>query len=100
MENKKKRARKTNISTFTTSLELRLRAWQCSSQPLVEKKPDTTIIQCGTNDINKTSKSEAMIASEIVALAKSIGSNGIDVCLIIRGDILEQKRQDQFCCAG
>ena len=37
-----------------------------------------------------------MIASEIVALAKSIGSNRIDVCvsgLITRGDILEQKRQ-------
>ena len=61
------------------------------SQPLVEKKPDTIIIHCGTKDLNKTGKSEVMIASEIVALAKSIGSNGIDVCvsgLITRGDIL------------
>ena len=62
---------------------------------LVEKKPDTIIIHCGTDDLNKTGQSEVMIASEIVSLAKSIGSNGIDVCvsgLITRGDILEQKR--------
>ena len=65
------------------------------SLPSIEKKPDMLILHCGTNDL-KTKKSEVEISEEIISLAKSVQSNGIDVLvsgLIARGDELEGKRQ-------
>ena len=85
---------KTNISTFKTSREPRSRIWQATPNHS-SKKPDIIIVHCGTNDLNNTGKTEVLIASDIVALAKSIGSDRIDVCvlgLITRGGILESKK--------
>ena len=65
------------------------------SLPSIEKKPDMLILHCGTNDL-KTKNSEVEISEEIISLAKSVQSNGIDVLvsgLIARGDELEGKRQ-------
>ena len=63
--------------------------------PSVQRKPQTIILHCGTNDLRFNNKSEVQISEDIVHLAKSIQSNGIDVIvseLIARGDRFEGKR--------
>ena len=60
----------------------------------IEKKPDCLIIHCGTNEL-KTNKSDVEISTEIISLAKSIETQGIQPIvsgLIARGDNYEEKR--------
>ncbi len=63
-------------------------------KPLINKEPDTIILHCGTNNL-RSNKSDVEISTDIITLAKSIASNNIRVCvsgLIMRGDVLEDKR--------
>ena len=63
-------------------------------KPSIEKKPDCLIIHCGTNEL-RTNKSDVEISTEIISLAKSIETQGIQPIvsgLIARGDNYEEKR--------
>ena len=65
-------------------------------EPSVDRKPDTIILHCGTNDLRFKDKTEVQISGEIIEVAKLIQSNEIDVIvsgLIARGDELEDKRK-------
>ena len=61
----------------------------------IDKEPTRLILHCGTNDL-RSSKSDVDISTEIITLAKSIETHGIDVIisgLIARGDSHEDKRR-------
>ena len=54
------------------------------------------ILHCGTNDL-RSSKSDVDVSTEIITLAKSIETHGIDAIisgLIARGDSHEDKRRE------
>ena len=64
-------------------------------KPAIDKEPTRLILHCGTNDL-RSSKSDVDISTEIITLAKSIETHGIDVIisgLIARGDSHEDKRR-------
>ena len=48
-------------------------------EPSVDRKPDTIILHCGTNDLRFKDKTEVQISGEIIEVAKLIQSNEIDV---------------------
>ena len=65
-------------------------------EPSIDRKPDTIILHCGTNDLRRKDKTEVEISKEIIYIAKQIQSNKIDIIvsgLIARGDELEHKRE-------
>ena len=65
-------------------------------EPSIDRKPDTIILHCGTNDLRLKDKREVEISKEIIDIAKQIQSNKIDIIvsgLIARGDELEHKRE-------
>ena len=62
-------------------------------KPLIDKKPNTIVLHCGTNNL-RSNKSDIEISTKIITLAKSIASNNIRVIvsgLIMRGDNLEDR---------
>ena len=64
-------------------------------KPAIDKEPTRLILHCGTNDL-RSSKSDVDISTEIITLAKSIETHGVDVIisgLIARGDSHEDKRR-------
>ena len=65
-------------------------------EPSINRKPNTIILHCGTNDLRLKDKTEVEISKEIIDVAKLIQSNKIDVIvsgLIARGDELDEKRE-------
>ena len=62
-------------------------------KPTMARKPDMIVLHTGTNDL-KRNKTPSDIASEIIQLAKSIKTNGIEVAVSSvtpRGDKLAEK---------
>ena len=62
-------------------------------RPSMARKPDMTVLHTGTNDL-KNNKALSNIASEIMELAKSIKTNGIEAAvssLIPCGNKLSEK---------
>ena len=62
-------------------------------KPTMARKPDMIVLHTGTNDL-KRNKTPSDIASEIIQLAKSIKTNGIEVAVssvTLRGDKLAEK---------
>ena len=49
-------------------------------KPSMARKPDMTVLHTGTNDL-KSNKAPSNIASEIMELAKSIKTNGIEAAV-------------------